>query len=896
MTEWDKNGDCNPDAFYTADSGEEFAAAIRSAFDVALRNLGSGSAAAVVSNRNRDISGFYRSLYYPSKVFGSGANKKTITWAGRLHALFVDEAGRLREDNPTQGTRGRLDGLDIDKAIQLTTGDDGVVRIYEYDEGTGDYVLPDEPRTVDELDPVWEARDQLAALSNDNVPSNRASYTTSASQGRWIYTAIGAPIDGQSFSVASDADKFAFVAGRFDGADAEGALHQRYLHISPADGTEEAAAAATVAAGNLVDYIRGKEIEGNEWRKRTANFTGDDGNEVWRLGDIIHSAPDVVGPPRAVYYTSYGDTSYRDFMEKYAARRTVAYVGANDGMVHAFNGGFFVSSTEEDFRGFRLSLDGETEHPLGSELWAWVPNNLLPHLQWLKDPSYAHAYYVDGPAVTYDVNIFTTDTGQDCDPAVTTCHFGGWGTILVVTMGLGGGPIDVDVDGDGTPERRLSSAVLIFDVTNPEREPKLLAEIADPSDTGFGFTTSTPTLVFKRTPGEGTSGWNTPAVNQWYLVFGSGPDLDELKDYTTDRTEASLFVIDLNGIGAATPDFGTALTVVDTAEERSIISSPLAVDWDLNYETNAVYFGTVAPNYDSDTSTWLNAHTYPSGALKRMSINSADRETDLAPASWYTALSSVVTPDKPFGNRPTAAYDAKGSWWLYAGTGRLYTQEDVTSTERQTFYGIKEYASAGTAALTGAEGPNRLLDVTEVVVDRGGNVTGSLDGNAIAGGYTFGELEERIADANRGWYIDVDLGGISNATRVLSQAVFNDGFVLFSDYTPEGSEACSVTGVGRLWEVYGRTGTGHPDFSVDSHVNPNRPGDPEIVDVIRAERPGQIFEVGVIETPVDDGGSDTPNKGLFGEDTGGVGEIDLSGVQQLGGRMSWREIPMDQVQ
>ena len=47
------------------------------------------------------------------------------------------------------------------------------------------------------------------------------------------------------------------------------------------------------------------------------------------------------------------------------------------------------------------------EHPLGSELWAYVPYNLLPHLQWLGKADYPHVYYMDGPVKSYDVNIFS---------------------------------------------------------------------------------------------------------------------------------------------------------------------------------------------------------------------------------------------------------------------------------------------------------------------------------------------------------------------------------------------------------------------------------------------------------------------------------------------------------
>src|SRR4030095_12001516 len=62
---------------------------------------------------------------------------------------------------------------------------------------------------------------------------------------------------------------------------------------------------------------------------------------VWKLGDIISSTPVVVGAPRERYDVLYGDTTYGAFFKRYKDRRQVAYVGANDGMLHAFNAGFY---------------------------------------------------------------------------------------------------------------------------------------------------------------------------------------------------------------------------------------------------------------------------------------------------------------------------------------------------------------------------------------------------------------------------------------------------------------------------------------------------------------------------------------------------------------------------
>src|SRR5690606_30274292 len=137
--------------------------------------------------------------------------------------------------------------------------------------------------------------------------------------------------------------------------------------------------------------------------------------------------------------------------------------------------------------------------------------------------------YVDGAPQAFDVNIFTPDA----------THPGGWGTILVVGMRLGGGSFALDLDGDSVPETNASSAIVVLDITDPERPPTLLAEIKSPR---MHFTTSLPALVKARRPSNSGSFAN-PSVNQWMLVWGSGPE--ELATATSDTQIPWLFAWDL---------------------------------------------------------------------------------------------------------------------------------------------------------------------------------------------------------------------------------------------------------------------------------------------------------------------------------------------------------------
>ncbi|TRO83123.1 pilus assembly protein [Trichloromonas acetexigens] len=79
----------------------------------------------------------------------------------------------------------------------------------------------------------------------------------------------------------------------------------------------------------------------------------------WPLGDIVHSGPAVQKIPFDSNADGVDDGS-----------KSYIYVGANDGMLHAF--------------------DGDT----GNELWAFIPPDQLPRLQKLLDDG--HDYFVDG--------------------------------------------------------------------------------------------------------------------------------------------------------------------------------------------------------------------------------------------------------------------------------------------------------------------------------------------------------------------------------------------------------------------------------------------------------------------------------------------------------------------
>jgi len=175
----------------------------------------------------------------------------------------------------------------------------------------------------------------------------------------------------------------------------------------------------------LINYIRGGYDA--SWGYRARTYTDEKGVSYssWKLGDIIYSTPAIrpevpdEGWDAASFYTTTGAPTSSNYANFNPSRRELVIVGANDGMVHAFN----VYGTSD----------------AGHEAWAYIPFNLLKKLKYFPDPNdpYCHEYYVDLSPVVTDIQ-----DGND------------WKTILMCGEREGGMAyfaLDVTQDGAGYP-------------------------------------------------------------------------------------------------------------------------------------------------------------------------------------------------------------------------------------------------------------------------------------------------------------------------------------------------------------------------------------------------------------------------------------------------------------
>jgi len=251
-----------------------------------------------------------------------------------------------------------------------------------------------------------------------------------------------------------------------------------------------------ITAGDAVNYLLGdtsKEVRnpGGKLRSRTTV-----------LGDIVNSTPVVSAPTDDYGYRSLGTVggvnygqAYNQYMEDKKSRNAMVYVGANDGMLHAFHGG--------------INADGDVDSGSGGkELFAYVPRAVLGHMGNLlfpyvaadqNDQRFVHRYFVDGPVAVSDAY-----------------YGGGWKTVLVGTAGAGGRSVfALNVSNPGS----FNASSRLWEIDDQNANSTIAANI--------GHVLGKPVIVPVR-EGSGVA---------WKAIFGNG--------YNSSGGKAVLFVVDI---------------------------------------------------------------------------------------------------------------------------------------------------------------------------------------------------------------------------------------------------------------------------------------------------------------------------------------------------------------
>ncbi|MDR3038357.1 MAG: hypothetical protein LBV21_03560, partial [Candidatus Adiutrix sp.] len=751
--EWERdpaNPEKGPKTYFHVANMTELPEQLDQAFQAIARGSSTGTATSASVNSILGGGISIQTLYYP-EYSAQGQNK--VKWLGSVYGLFVDKWGHLREDSDQDGrltpvncprpNNGCQGGPVGDLVVKMDDqGGRPVIDLYYDERGDGKsltlHKTLDEPYNHQQLRPVWNTSRWLAELDDNSLVSGSRAWATPAAHGqgrRRIY--YGHP-EVTALDPRSGAHLEKTRLQLFQPAAAKELtpllLHDNYAQVLPGAGSRTDTAAA------LIKYIIGQDgpnqtpkVEG--WRNRslpnpwpapaTAAVT-------WRLGDIINSKPIIAGAATFHYDLRYGDRSYYAFKKKVAARRQVAYFGANDGMLHAINLGFYGSLKDGQVGYAQTDESGRAvRHEKGAELWAYIPTAVLPHLQWLAAPDYLHSYYVDLKPLVADVKIYP-ESGRPEDPDYES----GWRTILIGGLRLGGRTIESP---GGTKIPPYSYAeVFALDVTDPEKEPELLWRY---SSGRLGLNVGLPTVVTSQ--------------GRWYVVLASGPtndlggapavvNADSAYDgYSNQR--ARLIVLDAKTgrevVDTSASGRGDYLTV-PAGDGRSFFNDaflPVAPGGTTPWHHQTVYYGLTVSREFYKVTEKGNAKTAGKdrGAVYRLQMVDEATGAPLKVEDWK--LKRLLDTDRPVTGAVNSAYDGQGNLWVLFGTGRLWGPQDMEPCQGldasgcednyvQYLYGVKEELNDRrlTFADRTAEA-GRLLDVSGGRVYADGRVTGLAD-------------------------------------------------------------------------------------------------------------------------------------------------------------------------
>lgn len=244
---------------------------------------------------------------------------------------------------------------------------------------------------------TWSAAAVMDALADSDLTNRKIFTSTYAAKN--TLTGITLNVSGVEFKWASLS-----------------AEQKEMLRTTPASGplTTEA------LAQQRLDFLRGSRTL-EQTLTNTANPFRRRGS---RMGDIVNSSPQYVNKKNFGYsglgaptFAAGVGTAYKTYRTstEYVDKPPILLVGANDGMLHAFDAS--------------LGSDG------GKELFGYVPSGVFSNLYELVYPEYSHRYYVDGIPRAFDAWF---------DPAdVPTGIASGWKTVVAITPGAGGGGVSL---------------------------------------------------------------------------------------------------------------------------------------------------------------------------------------------------------------------------------------------------------------------------------------------------------------------------------------------------------------------------------------------------------------------------------------------------------------------
>ncbi|MBU5613301.1 pilus assembly protein [Geomonas azotofigens] len=843
-----------------ADIPDQYQETLRKAFEAVAGGTASGTAASILSNSEGSGANILQAVFYPSKDFETPTGQTTPTfarWIGEVQNLwyYVDPFignSTVREDTNTNNDLDIVNDYVVDFQFKggetlavltkdtngdgagdtvVTTAMDSRVKNQGFctnsttptsssyskcatDAGciTGETCVVQGVVNADDVHSLWRAGRTLWERNLDN--SHRTLFT-------YLYGTTASGCTG-AFSGSGLYD-LAAAARNWDTINANDKCILKSVLQASSD--DEAKNILKFAEGyDYKDYDSSTNsipgtIDNKIPRKRTVQRNGL--SKVWKLGDVITSTPRIQSFNKLNNYhldvpAGYADTTYaNDATQTGFANSTtykergMAYAGANDGMLHAFNLGSLTVSGTGPVKA-TLNDNGST---LGKEMWAFLPKHVLPYLKYLADPDYSHLYLVDGPTRLVDASIgtdyanatapyvaagcnSTDDKYWACKRDGATTNNKSWRTILIGSMGVGGASanagatctdcIKTPVDGVGY------SSYYALDITNPAN-PTYLWEF---SDANLGAATTGAAVVriahtFTASDGVYGKEGSTPTNGRWFAVIGNGPSGPIDTTYHQFKGKSNgplrLFILDLK-TGSA---FDPIVTSINNAFAGAIGPGPIDTDRSKRtdpgfYSDDAVYFGyaNCSGNCGTDTPTW------DGGIMRLLTNESSDVST------W--SLSTLVSGIGPVTTAVSKIQDRKNhNLWLYSGSGRYFFKGDDSSAAGKIF-AVKE----------------PCYDTVNDDIYKKNIIDGQSPKCTAAIAFSTSDFANQTSDINsvtgkKGWYIDLGAEDTTNkygAERIITEPVaMGNGAVFFTSFMPS-TDICNYGGNSYLWGMRYDTG------------------------------------------------------------------------------------------
>jgi hypothetical protein len=557
----------------------------------------------------------------------------------------------------------------------------------------------------------------------------------------------------------------------------------------------------------------------------------------WILGDIYHSNPVTVNAfvePTDIGYMGLPSFSTYANSTAIANRKRLILAGANDGMVHAFDGGDRVSGTLDTTR----YSDGT-----GKEMWAFAPPHQLArmsqHITCPNDTSspcstaLKYRYYVDGSPMSRDAYLGPATTSTYAQLKQTSNSVN-WKTVTVV--------------GDRDGGDRYTA----LDTTVPTT-PTFLWEFPTPAQIGSGTTqraegaglswlevTPAPASILPvRWDVDGTAS-TTETYMRYVVLLPGGFDRDQRKGrgiYMVDvKTGELLWKFEYNASG--TPE--------QQAMRYSFAAMPIGVEYKSIAGVGYPYINVIVA-VDTGGQVWKFDIPAPvlkaSGQLasnitgQRVFVTAATSSTSAAYPAAPTPNGVLTTDEyayRPFFSLAAAANGDDGTLWAYVGTGDrdLLANPNLAHTSGVSLQAGIATQVCGLAPYNTSTYTNRLYGI---MISKGRktastpNTEAQLTNLTLAGspgqvGQLF-DLYSHVGSQTYGWFLQLRPG-----EKAVNGVSVNQRVAYYTTYTPIGgctdaassgsADACDApSGAGRLYALDYQTGRPVLDFNTVSSGN-----------------------------------------------------------------------------